>query len=259
MHSSSKKGALPFEVIIGLVLGLVFLVVTFSIYGAVQTGVLNVETMAQTGCWLTNTIKCGGGLFKGIPSVCSPLEDAGEIETEELASLLRNTWWMYKEGSCNYGVPGNDVYPAYAFIPKEEIDINELLSYLLTHNRGTEIDIEDVKNSDYNYLEENTEGKTLCFDRADSAILNEKLAKGKIYYLLYYDYEQLGAGQGDRILITSDASFTASWAEQVLSQTTPAQSAPEQSPSALGALLGISIISEYKGAEGCLEYGIVEQ
>ncbi len=214
----NKKGAAPaFDVIIYAVLGLVFLAMVIAIYVSLQGSVLNKETFSQTGCWLTNTIKCNGGLFSGMPSLCLPETLEEPIDTAKLADLTRDTWWMYKEGECDMGSAADEVYPVYTFIPEKDINLGEFFLYDLSHNSNNPSKIVTIENSDYAYLETNTIGQTFCFDTHDADIKNLKLGEGELYYILYYDDQELfGDSLGDRILISSDPDYDKEWARNVI-------------------------------------------
>ena len=204
LYKKGEEGS-PWGAIFAAVLGLVFLVMFIGIIIALQGDLLTKETAVQTGCWLTNTVKCTGGVFSAMPSLCTleTLEDS--VDTPKLADLTRDTWWMYKENTCDMGSSADEIYPVYAFTPKDDIPLPDLIAYSLTHNRGKSVSEE---NSDYAYLETNTEGQSICFDKSNenSAISNLKLEGGQLYYILYYD-DQIPSEEGDKILITENPNF----------------------------------------------------
>ncbi|MSR86331.1 hypothetical protein EXS74_02965, partial [Candidatus Woesearchaeota archaeon] len=212
LYKKGEEGS-PWGAIFASVLGLVFLAMFIGIIIALQGDLLTKETAVQTGCWLTNTVKCTGGVFQAMPSLCSleTLEDA--VDTPQLADLTRDTWWMFKENSCDMGVSGDEIYPVYSFTPKDDIAIPDFIAYTLTHSRGQSVSGEK---SDYAYLETSTEGQSICFDKSNenSAISNLKLEGGELYYILYYD-DQVPSEEGDKILITANPNFDAGYWKEV--------------------------------------------
>ncbi len=207
----NKRGADPgFNVVIGMVLGLVLIATVIGILYYTQGAVLNEEFAQSFGCWITNTVKCGGGVFSSIPSMCIYNDVEKSIDTAGLSSLLRDTWWMYKEGECDFGNVGDEVYPSFVFVPTEDIKISEFFEYSLSNSRGVPSDIED---SDFAYIHGNTEGRPICFDSTDEKISELYLEAGEKYYIMYYD-DQIIHEEGDIILISSNPEFDAGgWQE----------------------------------------------
>ena len=216
MLCCNKRGeeGSPWGAIFAAVLGLVFLAMFIGIIIVSQGDLLTKETATQTGCWLTNSIKCTGGVFASIPTLCTPETVDDPIDTAKLASLTRETWWMFKENTCDLGNVVDKIYPVYAFTPKEDMSLVDFTAYTLTHNSAGQIVSGDK--SDYAYLETNTPGQTICFDKSkeDSAISNLKLEKGKVYYILYYDDQPIKE-EGDKILITDNPKFDAGYWKEV--------------------------------------------
>jgi hypothetical protein len=189
--------------IISLVGGLVTIVVILSVIFIVRDGQLNDESMRETGCWVSNTMKCGGGGFAFFASWCrqDTLED---VDGEKFAELLRDTKWMFKEGECDFGNAHDEFYPVYAFIPNEDgIALDEYLRDSTKNNKGR---TSTFAKSDYNYIESNTEGQGICFDLEDSGIQNNILTPGETYYIQYFD-DQPAHTIGDKILVSSDPNF----------------------------------------------------
>lgn len=215
----NKRGeALALNVIIKIVLGLVFLGLFFAIILALKDDLLSAETWQQGGCMLTNTVKCQGGIFSDMPSLCSLETIEDPIDTTKLADITRDSYWMYKKGTCDFGNAVDEVYPVYAFAPKNDISLDAFFNDLVKKSRGKEVSIEY---SDYAYLEQNTKGQTICIDAQAKGVNDKKLSKNEIYYLLYYDDQELfdGESYGDRIIITSDPSFDLASSTQLLKET----------------------------------------
>lgn len=210
----NKKGAAPaFDVIIYAVLGLVFLAMVIGIYVALQGSILNQETFSQTGCWLTNTIKCNGGLFSGMPSLCLPETLEESVNTEKLADLTRDAWWMYKEGECDLGNAVDEVYSVYSFTPENDISLAEFFLYELSHNSNNPEKTVAIEKSNYAYLEANTKDHTLCFDKSEYGETNSLqgmyLEGGELYYMLFYDDQPPENDGGDKILISQNPEYDA--------------------------------------------------
>jgi hypothetical protein len=150
-----------------------------------------------------------------MPNLCAFETLEEPLDEEGLALVMRDTWWMYKEGTCDFGAAADDVYPVYAFEPKEDLSIATFLSNIISTSRTRPVD--DIEKSDYNYFEANTEGQTLCFDMESDGIEELTLEKDETYFIMYYDDQELiGQSYGDRILISTDPSFDKGWAENMI-------------------------------------------
>jgi len=193
-----------------MVSSLIALVVISSIFITARAGVLGEDSIHRMGCWGSSQFKCSGGILSSVPISCPFKVIEDPLDQEQVAGVLTGTWWMYLEGTCDFGAAGDEVYPAYAFSVKEDIDLSTLLNKELAAKwKGEDVDIEK---SDYTYLEENTVGQTLCFDTNDAGIEEGKLLAGKPYYISYLDDQELFEFKlfeykQDRILISSDPEF----------------------------------------------------
>ncbi|MBT3984804.1 hypothetical protein HOE91_00760 [archaeon] len=200
-----KRGAAAPEQIAIIIAAVIGLVVILLIYIAAKGSFLNVSFMSSTACWMSNGMKCGGGFATFTPNLCTPdkVEDVLTQESEELASLLRTTYWMYHKSKCDFTNTEAAVYSSFYFELEEDLAIGELLVYMSENNRGDSSPIED---SDLAYLEENTEGNTICFDgQVDEIAVEHKLKKEKTYYIHYWDRDKLiYPERGDRIIVTDD-------------------------------------------------------
>jgi len=214
MHWYNKKGeeSAPLSLILAGIIGIVFLLMFFGIVIAWKEGFLNKDFFQQAGCWSTNTIQCGGGLFSGWPSLCflETIEEPADIR--KLASLTRDTWWMFKEGKCDFSTVGDDLYIVYTFSPKGTISLDDFVKSLLEYNRGTNVQGK-VENSDYAYLEANTAGATLCFDLESEGVQEKQIVEGETYYIIYYDDVRfvgeslIDEGPSDALLISTNPNF----------------------------------------------------
>jgi len=200
-----KRGQAPIDTTVALVL-LAAAVVTIILILLLLQGYFTADFVQNAACWGTNTIKCGGGAFYNFPSACRFNYIEVSVGIEDLSNLLRETWWMYKQGECNFGMSLDETMPvAFAFVPEEDIDLNEFFAFLVSHNRGRET---DGIHSDYNYFEQNTHYQTLCFDTNDPYIRSQRLKKDQPYYIIFFDDQDwLGDSSGDRILISPDPDF----------------------------------------------------
>jgi hypothetical protein len=201
----SHKAQQSMEQIAIVIAAIVGLVVILLIYSASSASFLNFDFFSETACWGSNGVRCGGGIFTLVPNLCT-IEKV-EIESEEdLANALRTTYYMYHQSTCDFNNIGGQVYTVYYFNMEEEIDISKFMGYLFEHNRGKEE--LDVSKTDIAYLEENTVGKTICFDMRYDEIKNYTLKADQTYYVHYWDRDTLFSDKGDRIMITRDAHMT---------------------------------------------------
>ena len=210
--AKNKRGKLAPEQTAKLIIAVIVILSIVSLVLFMQ-GTFTSDFFSQTACWMTNTAKCGGGFFSYFPTACrfNVIEDP--ISMEEFSTVLTDTWWMYKEGSCDFGATIDETYFAYAFSPKEDIDLVEYFSYSISHKDASET---DVVHSAYNYLEQNTNYQTLCFDTESEGIKDIKLSTDEYYYIIFYDDQDLiGTSEGDRILITTDRNFDSQSADNI--------------------------------------------
>ena len=242
-----------FWVIISVVLGLSFLVIFIILMTQTQGSILNVEFVEQYGCWLSNGIKGGGGAMTWFPTLCSFNIIEDPLTKTEFSKYIRNTWWMYHKGQNDYGAAYGEVYPVYAFSLQEDMPLEDYFQYILAHNNGKTIT--DMIYSDYNYLEEDSPGLTLCFDSTSATIGNMILEAEKPYYILYYDDQELfGKSYHDQILITEDPSFDRNYFENMLGQTAVYVAAMSINP---GLAVSVTVGSKgYEEATGELPFGL---
>jgi len=204
MVFSHKKGQQSMDQMAIIIAAIVGLVVILLIYTASTGSFLNFDFFSETACWGSNGVRCGGGAFTLIPNLCTTEKIDEPIKTEEdLAEMLRTTYYMYHQSTCDFNNIGGQVYTVYFFELEKEMEISSLMAYLFEHNRGKEE--LDITKTDISYLEENTEGNTLCFD--SRKIKDFKLEKETTYYIHYWDRDTLTSDKGDRIIITEDANI----------------------------------------------------
>src|SRR3989339_804033 len=236
MYWYNKKGEAPaFNMIIYAVLGLVFLGMFIAVLIALQDDLLSAETWQQGGCMLTNTVKCSGGIFSGMPSLCFLETREEPIDQEKFASLLRRSYWMFKRGECDISMQVDTVYPVYAFQLSEDINIADFINSLTIRKDGEIKPYIDITKSDLAYIESGTYYQTLCFDTGDEeGIANGKLLKEKQYYILNYD----------------DPTFDKDAFENFLSTNTPIPF------NVVGVVYANYHLEKTDEERGCLVYGV---
>ncbi len=201
-----KRGALSIEQLIGLILLLAFLVIASGIIFLTYEE-FDSSKMSQFSCWMTNGLKSSNSFFKKVmPTTCS-LEILEESQSkEEVANLLVDTWWMYHQGEIDVDWSAS-LTSVYSFKLKEEFTYDELLQHLIEH-KGTS-KVKKLEDSDFNYLQQGSEGPTLCIE-ASIFEGGMKLNKDQAYYILFFDSNRLiqsplGEGiidLGDKLIIT---------------------------------------------------------
>lgn len=219
MHLSKKgqdSSTGAFWVVISLILGLAFLIMFIVILVNSQGVLINADFFQSFGCWLSNGIKGGGGAMTYFPTMCTLEVIEDPVTQDELIKYLKNTWWMYHKGKMDYGAAYDEVYPTYAFTPEEDIHIADFFVHLISYKNGKKT---DITKSDYNYLEEDSPGLTLCFDSSENSptIQNWLLEKDETYYLIYYDDQELfGESLSDQVLISQSSNFDRGHAENII-------------------------------------------
>jgi hypothetical protein len=222
MQYSSKKGKIVITKVVSIVLLLAFAVLAFGIFAQAKASALNLDTLQEVSCFSSNTLKCSGGAFSAISSLCGLNVVEDEVGKEEVAGLIKSTWGMYLQNSCDYGsistvTAGDNFFLTYSFTPKEDILISDLFNHMITTNNGRPV--KEVKKSDYNFIEEKTERYTMCFDVNSYGIDEKKLEKGQRYYLIYYDDYTLTGYSEDKVIISSDPEFNMDYYENLLVET----------------------------------------
>ena len=201
----SKKGGAedkPLTILIPLIMALLFLVIVVGFF--TTSDFLTVEYWDEVGCWATNGLACGGGVSSWLPTSCTLTIADEPINNETLTEMLKDTWWMYHQNECDYGWVGDEIALVYSFEVEENILINDLFQYMITHNDGKKV--ESITYSDLNKLEENSEEFTLCFDKGSSTIASGEFVKNTPYYIMFFDdqgYQQ----RGDKIIISEKSSY----------------------------------------------------
>jgi hypothetical protein len=253
-----RSAKIEIDTATGFLLGLLALVVIIGIIILIKNLFIGEDLASQIPCWVTNNLKAGGSFFSLIPSCSRNL--AEDVDMEKFASLVRGTWWMYLQGEEDLGNAADEIFLAYVFTPKEDISLEEYFKYILSTNHGEK---SDIAHSDYAYLEKNTIGQTLCFDKSgeDNSINNFYLEKGKTYYIMFYDDQPPTSIGGDRILISPDPDFDATkWSSKIISTilgSAIGSAVATETPlgtvdAVIGGVVGFNLVS-YSNSE-CLIY-----
>ncbi len=198
MRFFNKHGvALPTETLVIMLALTMFLVIGLGLILMV-TGVITVESVSETVCWMSNHIQASSFVTQNLlSSGCSFTQKTEAQDLKGISKLITQTWWMYGEGKLDFGVAKDEIYTVYAFTIKDEVNITNLIyiyNYLLTHALGS---TSTSEKSDYNYLQENAKGPTLCFEKKSLYV-----EKGKTYFILFLD-DQRPKEYGDKVIISS--------------------------------------------------------
>lgn len=188
--------------LVGLVLLLVFLVVAIGIFLSFS---VSSTDLAKFGCWASNGIKSGSSIFGSlIPSACKLIPVEEKAAVEDITMMLTDTWWMYHQGNVNLGATASD-NSVFKFIAKDEMSFEDITKRLIQYKGDAKVT--NLKDSDFNYLQEGSEGPTLC---AGISIVknNWKLNKDASYYINYFDSNRIVEilnvkDVGDKVVISS--------------------------------------------------------
>jgi len=176
-----KRGEISTEKLVGLVLLLAFLVIAAGIIYIVYDEV-DATKMGQFSCWMSNGLKSGSGaLGKLMPSTCSMTIMEEKAGMQDITKMLTDTWWMYHAGKIDLGSTAGEIV-VFQFISKEEITFEALVQRLVKFKGETKVT--DLKDSDFNYLQEGSEGPTLCVGQPIKDN-NWKLNKDQRYFIIY--------------------------------------------------------------------------
>lgn len=220
----NKEGKIAVETLVRWILIIAFLVIIIAIL-SVTIFKLGPSDMQPVVRYIMNgarSITARGYISWAMPTMTFDMEDVGKINMEGLAERLRTTWYMYGRGRFNLGMRDSQEV-VYAFRLEEGFSLQELFTYLQTHNRGNKVTGVGALKSDYNYIQEGSEGQTICVDKfiATEGARNFYFEKDKTYYIIFYDDAGI-TEYGDKILISRTPSV--------------AGGAPFQCPSASGTI-----------------------
>ena len=189
MRFLDKRGiSLAPETLVKLMLLVAFLVIVLGLLFLVQGGLSN-DSAKKYSCWISSSARSSGSFLSDLfPDTCTArvMEDA--LDMRGLSVLLRDTWWQFGAGKSDFSIKEGDIYEAAKFKVSEEMKIDKLLEYLLTHKKGR---ASSVEASDYNYLQQDAIGSTVCFD-SSFAEDDFKLKEGQEYELYFADSTAFG-------------------------------------------------------------------
>lgn len=216
MFFSSKKGvSMAPETLVKLILLTAFLL-TIIILVIMVRGNLSEQSAKKYSCWLSSSVKASDAFIKAVfPDTCSVMVLDDAVDTKGLSILLRDMWWVYGEGKSDMAITAHEIYEAAQFKVSEEIGTEELLKYLLSHRKGKASSIE---RSDYNYLQKDAVGFTVCFDsnfREDDL----KFKLDQDYHLYFADYigiltAPLPVAASDKLIIMRELKPRSFWASE---------------------------------------------
>ncbi len=210
-----SKGKMEFETLLKILLLTAFLLIAVTIVWALFGGPnLSEQTMSDLGCKWTNAMKSEAQAFSLIlPRLCV-FQDLEEEQTiEDVAKLLKRTWTIYGQGKWSFGNQFDEVEPVYGFYLEKDFSIEDLITYLLTHDDSSLINSQEK--SDYNFIQQGGIGQTLCFDpdTFGNSFYSAKFESGVPYFIIFYDDQGFFDEEvGDKILISRNPKFDAnSW------------------------------------------------
>lgn len=161
MRCSSKRGiSLMPETLVGLILLTAFLLVILGLIFMVQGGFSN-DAAKKYSCWFSSSMKSNSVISGLLPSTCAPRIVADPLDMAGVSLLLRDSWWQYGEGGSDFGLAFTQGFEAVKFKVVQDISVKDLLQFMLYHKKGRASSLES---SDYNYLQKNAKGSTVCFD-----------------------------------------------------------------------------------------------
>ncbi len=211
MRRLDKKGAgLEMESLVKIILLVVFLVIAAILIVSFFTAASTSKTKVY-GCWISNGIMASNAITRGAMSVpCKQEIIENPLSKDELAVYLKDVWFMFGKGKWDFHITSDDWIIVTAFKMKEDVTLKDLYLHLMTHKgarslvEGGTLDLKDLASSDYNYLQSGSPGQTVCFHedlKPKDGIAG--LAKGKVYYILFWDDTARGSSTGDKIIITT--------------------------------------------------------
>lgn len=205
MFFSNKGGvSISINTIVKIILLLAFLFIAAGLIFMVAMSFSN-QGAKKYSCWLTSELKASGNKLSTVfPDTCSVRVLDDTLDMKEVSILLRDTWWARGHGLSDFSILQDILYEDYEeaarFKVSEEISIDELLSYLLTHRKGKP---SSMVNSDYNYLQEEAVAPTVCFD-SNFEEDDSKFKMGQDYHLYFADHVKaflIGTINSDRLII----------------------------------------------------------
>lgn len=208
-----KKGEIEMSTLVATIAILAGALIIGSIVW-VAVGGITTEGLRKYGCWASNGFKSSNILFKAtLPSACEIFNEKEPINEERLAAIMKEAWWMYGKGDWDYNLGDDHEMMVFYFTVEHDIDLkNFLYDYMPSHSDGNLVD--DLSKSDFRYIEEGSQGATICFglyahknaEETGQRVLEKVDERGrpKYYYLMFWDDASiLGQGKeyGDKLII----------------------------------------------------------
>lgn len=140
--------------------------------------------------------------------VDEPLIGEADEVMRQVANYMTRCWWLYGEGEFDDlgKTTGDETFTCYVFEMGEDIDLEVFIKYLKTHRKGRVLDSNDLKDSDWNYLQSGY-GNNICFDRKIFESDNKKFKQKSVYYVKFRDDKQKAGGNNDLITVSRDPEF----------------------------------------------------
>lgn len=219
-----RSGKMEFETLAKILLLTAFLIIVLLLFKGCMDAYRDLGSVGikEYTCWATNVMKTNVVSFW--PSACRTQIVKDKVDTKTLGNFMGRCWWQYGQGKWDLGgkldkslgsfITSTDiVYTCYSFMPKEDIKIDELKTYMEEHNpKGEKV---KAKDSMWNYLQILSQGDNICFDEKDKGVLK----KGEVYFIKFVDDRAFASlGESDLLLISSDKNFL-EW----LTPTTPSE------------------------------------
>jgi hypothetical protein len=207
-----KKGEIEMSTIVAIIALLAGALIIGSIVW-VSVGGITTDGLRKYGCWASNGFKSSNILFKAtLPSACEIFNMEQPANEEQLAAMMKEAWWMYGKGDWDYG-SGDSERMVFYFSVEQDIDLMKFLyGYMPSHSDG--MLTEDLTKSDYRYIEQGSQGATICFgkyahknaEETGQRMLEKVDERGrpKYYYIMFWDDASiLGQGKeyGDKLII----------------------------------------------------------
>ncbi|MFH1210709.1 MAG: hypothetical protein V1645_02220 [archaeon] len=217
-----RSGKIEFETLAEILLLTAFLIIVLLLFKGCMDSYndLGGVGVKEYGCWATNVMKAN--VISIWPSTCRTIIVKDKVDTKTFGKLMGTCWWQYGKGEWDLG-PKQEIYSfqdfllfigksateidsvstCYVLIPKEDIKVDELKTYMETRNvKGDKVT--KPQDTMWNYLQNVAKGDNVCFDKNDNGMLK----KGEIYYLKFLDDRgAFGLGKRDLLMITADKNF----------------------------------------------------
>ncbi len=221
-----RSGKMEFETLAKILLLTAFLIIVLLLFKGCIDAYRDLGTvgMREYTCWATNLMKAN--VVSVWPSTCREQIVKDKVDTKTFGRLMGTCWWEYGQGKWDMGprkeldnwddyfkyaasaiTESDTVMTCYALIPKEDIKVDELKTYMETHNvKGDKVT--KVKDTMWNYLQEVAKGDNVCFDENFDENDGGMLKKGEIYYIKFLDDRgTLTLGTRDLLIITRNKGF----------------------------------------------------